>query len=74
ILQFLYPRDLLTMTGINKATRKILLCKANRRFWTSALAKLRHLPPCPPHLSEPHYVALIFGGNCMVSSLFTPSR
>ena len=39
----------------------------SRKIWTTVLAHTVQLPPCPPDMSEPLYVALVFDHHCFVN-------
>ncbi|KAI0764167.1 hypothetical protein BD413DRAFT_194917 [Trametes elegans] len=65
IISHLYPRDVLALARVDKGTRHKLMSRDSRDLWTSVLQRTHGLPPCPPHMAEPHYVALIFEDTCM---------
>ncbi|KAI0350466.1 hypothetical protein OH77DRAFT_1371795, partial [Trametes cingulata] len=62
----LRPADLLTLSRLDRRTRRCLMSKKSRAIWVEALQNVPGLPACPPFMSEPLYVALLFGDSCMV--------
>ncbi|KAG8791952.1 hypothetical protein FRC12_007693 [Ceratobasidium sp. 428] len=58
------PKDLISLTRSNKLFRKILMNKTAIYIWHGVMRNIPGIPPCPPHLSEPHYLALIYTHNC----------
>ncbi|OSC98647.1 hypothetical protein PYCCODRAFT_980407 [Trametes coccinea BRFM310] len=67
ILALLEPQDLLKMSRLSKSLRRKLMSRKSQPIWTSSLQNAPHdVPPCPPFMSEPHYVALLFAPtDCM---------
>ncbi|KAI0349687.1 hypothetical protein OH77DRAFT_1172408 [Trametes cingulata] len=65
VLGYLSPVDLLTLARTDKRTRQRLMARSSRPIWVEAIERVPDFPGCPPYMSEPHYVALIFGGYCM---------
>ncbi|KAL7278165.1 hypothetical protein ACG7TL_008138 [Trametes sanguinea] len=67
ILALLEPQDLLKMSRLSKRLRRKLMSRKSQPIWTSSLQNAPHdVPPCPPFMSEPHYVALLFAPtDCM---------
>ncbi|KAI0349518.1 hypothetical protein OH77DRAFT_1414854, partial [Trametes cingulata] len=63
----LHPADILRLSRVDKRTRRWLMSKQSRAIWVEALQEVHGLPACPPYMSEPRYVALLFGDACMVS-------
>jgi hypothetical protein len=59
--------DLIRLSRTNKSLRNILLSRTCRTVWTSTLASIPNMPPCPPHLTEPQYARLAFENVCHVS-------
>ncbi|KAI0364625.1 hypothetical protein BV20DRAFT_1057049 [Pilatotrama ljubarskyi] len=57
-------RDVLQLSRLSRSVRKALLTKSNRHGWKAVLRGNPGLPPCPKHLSEPRYVAILFGPEC----------
>ncbi|KAG8726184.1 hypothetical protein FRC11_000654, partial [Ceratobasidium sp. 423] len=41
-------------------------------IWHGAMKNVKGLPPCPPNMSEPHYLALLFSKTC--SACGAPAR
>ena len=67
IASWMHPMDVLHCARASKVLRKVLLSRANRTTWISALGSLPKLPPCPEDMSEPLYTALVFDDHCFVS-------
>lgn len=51
-----------------KGLRIILMSKSSRHIWKSCLAKVTDIPNCPPDLTEPEFVRLLFTTACYVSA------
>ncbi|KAI0643288.1 hypothetical protein C8Q79DRAFT_170031 [Trametes meyenii] len=65
ILSRLHPSDLLNVARTSKCLRSIVLARKHRFVWTASLRTIEPAPPpCPAHLSEPHYAAMLFEKNC----------
>ncbi|GLB35460.1 hypothetical protein LshimejAT787_0210250 [Lyophyllum shimeji] len=64
IFLHLYPADLLNLSRINKALRRILMTKSVEFIWRQARINLEDLPPRPADLSEFQYARLIFDALC----------
>ncbi|OBZ73144.1 hypothetical protein A0H81_06913 [Grifola frondosa] len=60
----LHPLDILHLCRVSKWFRAIFLNKRHRFVWVSAIRKVSYLPDCPPCLSEPRFVAVVFGRHC----------
>ena len=71
------PLDLLNCSRTSKAFRSALMSRSSRSVWITVLRSLPEFPPCPDDMSEPAYVALVFGEHCFVcttiSCPFSPS-
>ncbi|CAE6475424.1 unnamed protein product [Rhizoctonia solani] len=64
ITTHLLPIDIITLSRSNKSFRSLLMHRSSIHIWHSAMRNVRGLPPCPPDLSEPHYLSLIFSKHC----------
>ncbi|CAE6429500.1 hypothetical protein ACGC1H_000908 [Rhizoctonia solani] len=64
IMSFLYPIDIHSLARTNKKFRSLLMNRSARNIWRMAERNVPNLPPCPNHLTEPQYAALIFGKWC----------
>ncbi|KAG9121695.1 hypothetical protein FRC07_002252 [Ceratobasidium sp. 392] len=64
ITSYLNPLDVLNMSHSNKALRKLLMQRSAVQIWRRALENIPGLPPCPEHLCEPAYAAVIFSKHC----------
>ncbi|CAE6433663.1 unnamed protein product [Rhizoctonia solani] len=60
----LSPADLLSLARSNKFFRKMLMSRTSQYLWKQALANDPEIPECPPELSEPQYVSLLFSKTC----------
>jgi hypothetical protein len=67
VLSYLHPMDLIRLSRTSKSLRNILLSRTCRTVWTSCLASIPNMPPCPSHLTEPQYARLAFENVCHVS-------
>lgn len=61
IFGYLHPIDLYHLGQTSKALRRIVMTNNGLSLWKVAFENLPRLPPCPPGVSEPHWVALLFG-------------
>ncbi|CAE6422110.1 unnamed protein product [Rhizoctonia solani] len=64
ITTHLLPIDIISLSRSNKSFRSLLMHRSSIHIWHSAMRNVRGLPPCPPDLSEPHYLSLIFSKHC----------
>ncbi|KAH9895869.1 hypothetical protein C8Q73DRAFT_689832 [Cubamyces lactineus] len=62
----LHPLDLLHMARTSKYLRSIVLSRKCKFLWTASLSEIDGLPSCPTGMSEPAYVALVFGRLCLL--------
>ncbi|EUC55285.1 hypothetical protein RSOL_107910 [Rhizoctonia solani AG-3 Rhs1AP] len=60
----LLPMDLLSLARSNKFFRKLLMSRTSLQLWQQALGNAPEIPSCPPELSEPQYISLIFSKTC----------
>ncbi|KAI0665587.1 hypothetical protein C8Q78DRAFT_550898 [Trametes maxima] len=65
IARHVYPKDVISLARVDKRARRYLMSRDNRVVWQDVLQKMHEGPKCPPFMSEPHYVALLFGRDCM---------
>ncbi|KAH8113490.1 hypothetical protein DFH11DRAFT_303265 [Phellopilus nigrolimitatus] len=63
IAAHLSPLDLLHMARSTRPLRDMLMSKRSRPVWRSALGEL-NTPDCPPEISEPRFMSLIFERFC----------
>ncbi|KAI0327467.1 hypothetical protein GY45DRAFT_1308667 [Cubamyces sp. BRFM 1775] len=66
VASHLHPLDLLHVSRTSKYLRSIVISRKCKFLWTASLSKIDGLPPCPAGMSEPSYVALVFGHLCML--------
>lgn len=55
--------DLLNLSRSFKAIRNVMLSKTFRPAWRKALRDLG-APECPPEISEPQFIRLVFDSTC----------
>ncbi|KAF8603161.1 hypothetical protein BDV93DRAFT_606992 [Ceratobasidium sp. AG-I] len=60
----LMPVDILHLARTCKTFRVLLMQSSAGHIWRGASRKVEGLPPCPPHLCEPEYIALIYSKSC----------
>ncbi|KAG8698374.1 hypothetical protein FRC09_007263 [Ceratobasidium sp. 395] len=60
----LHPLDVIQLSRSSKHLRKLLMQRAAMHIWQRSLENVPGLPPCPSHLCEPQYAALIFTEYC----------
>ncbi|KAG9092798.1 hypothetical protein FS749_015436 [Ceratobasidium sp. UAMH 11750] len=63
IVPRLYPEDVIHLAQVNKSIRKVLMSRSAAPMWRACIGN-NGLPACPPELSEPGYVSLLFQGIC----------
>ncbi|CAE6436613.1 unnamed protein product [Rhizoctonia solani] len=66
IASHLFPIDLIALSRTSKLFRSLLMRRSSRHIWTDAMDNMPGLPPCPPDMSEPRYLSLLFTKNCTV--------
>ncbi|CAE6362353.1 unnamed protein product [Rhizoctonia solani] len=66
IVSHLLPADLISLSRCNKSLRNLLMNRSSKHIWTSAMENVEGLPPCPPEMSEPYYVRLLFLPDCTI--------
>ncbi|KAI0643261.1 hypothetical protein C8Q79DRAFT_168127 [Trametes meyenii] len=73
IADYLHPTDLVNLASVSKDLRKWLLCRPEQeRTWNVTIRNVPDLPPRPEHMSQPRYVALLFGKYCFACG--SPAR
>ncbi|QRW01069.1 hypothetical protein RhiLY_00066 [Ceratobasidium sp. AG-Ba] len=60
----LLPTDLLSLARSNKFFRRMFMSRASQSLWKSAIHNVPGLPQCPPQMSEPQYISLIYSKQC----------
>ncbi|KAI0794313.1 hypothetical protein C8Q74DRAFT_1247931 [Fomes fomentarius] len=58
------PQDLLNLSRTCKKFRKFFLHRNNKKLWDSAVRNAEDLPPCPPWMSVPGFIHLLFSPTC----------
>ncbi|KZT74586.1 hypothetical protein DAEQUDRAFT_682638 [Daedalea quercina L-15889] len=64
ILQYLHPRDLLSLSWVSKSFHAFLMKRSSASIWKRSLESVHDLPPCPDKLIEPAWAALLFSPHC----------
>ncbi|KAJ1308459.1 hypothetical protein OPQ81_004163 [Rhizoctonia solani] len=64
IASFLTPGDILALARVNKFLRHLLMHRSAKHIWRAAERSVDRLPPCPRHLTNPQYAALVFSKEC----------
>ncbi|CAE6471514.1 unnamed protein product [Rhizoctonia solani] len=64
VASHLLPADLLSLARSNKFFRKMFMSRTSEHLWKRALANNPDIPDCPPELSIPQYVSLLFSKTC----------
>ncbi|KAF9011182.1 hypothetical protein BDQ17DRAFT_1345652 [Cyathus striatus] len=64
IFGYLHPYDLLKLARTTKDFRRQLLDISSRPIWRASLKNIPDLPKCPPGLTEPQWVNLVFSPHC----------
>ncbi|CAE6358899.1 unnamed protein product [Rhizoctonia solani] len=64
VASYLLPGDILSLARSNKFFRNLLMDRSAIHIWHGAMRNVKALPPCPPGMSEPHYLSLLFSKTC----------
>ncbi|EUC60909.1 hypothetical protein RSOL_375540 [Rhizoctonia solani AG-3 Rhs1AP] len=64
IATYLLPIDVIHMARLTKSTRSMLMHRSSIHVWHASMRNIQDLPDCPPDLSEPHFLFLIFMNAC----------
>ncbi|KAI0768923.1 hypothetical protein BC629DRAFT_805936 [Irpex lacteus] len=64
ICSHLFPKDLLNLARTSKSLRTFFMSRSSQHMWKAACSSVPGLPSCPPDLSEPAYVNLLFDTHC----------
>ncbi|KAG8725327.1 hypothetical protein FRC09_002209 [Ceratobasidium sp. 395] len=64
IVACLMPADLLSLAQTTKFFRKMLMTRTSQHLWKAAMRNVLQLPECPPQLSEPEYISLLYSNTC----------
>ncbi|KAI0753865.1 hypothetical protein C8Q74DRAFT_1373784 [Fomes fomentarius] len=64
VYSYLDPRDLLVLVRTCKQFRTFFLHRSNEPLWRAARENVGNLPPCPPFMSEPAFLNLLFSTYC----------
>jgi len=68
IFEHLHPIDLYNLIRTSKAFRSLLLGRQATAVWEEAFRRHPDIPSCPPDVSLPKWVSLLFGPpTCDVS-------
>ncbi|QRV82284.1 hypothetical protein RhiJN_10299 [Ceratobasidium sp. AG-Ba] len=74
IALYLMPKDIISLARSNKFFRKLLMSRTALHIWLGTMRNVPGIPPCPPDLSEPHYLALIYARNCSICGMAATRR
>ncbi|KAG6895534.1 hypothetical protein C0992_000790 [Termitomyces sp. T32_za158] len=66
IFMYLTPVEILSLSRISKALRRILMTQTAEYVWKQARLNLDDFPDCPDDLNEPQFANLIFAALCDV--------
>ncbi|CAE6454578.1 unnamed protein product [Rhizoctonia solani] len=64
ISSHLLPGDIVSLARSNKFFRNLLMHRSAMHIWHGAMKNVQGLPACPPGMSEPHYLSLLFSKTC----------
>ncbi|RDX56849.1 hypothetical protein OH76DRAFT_1395991 [Lentinus brumalis] len=64
IFGFMHPRDLLNLARTSKSFRALLMSRSSHAMWRASIEGVEGLPKCPPYMSEPEYINLLFFPHC----------
>ncbi|KAI0753828.1 hypothetical protein C8Q74DRAFT_1222360 [Fomes fomentarius] len=64
VYSYLYSSDLLALARTCKKFRAFFLHRSNEPLWHGAHENAGNLPPCPPFMSEPAFMNLLFSTYC----------
>ncbi|KAJ1300166.1 hypothetical protein OPQ81_011918 [Rhizoctonia solani] len=64
IASYLMPIDIISLSRANRFFRNMLMNRSSGHVWHRSMRNIRGLPPCPPDLSEPYYLSLLFSKHC----------
>ncbi|KAI0753824.1 hypothetical protein C8Q74DRAFT_1393233 [Fomes fomentarius] len=64
VYSHLHPRDLLALARTCKQFRAFFLHRSNEPLWHTARGNAGNLPLCPPFISEPAFMNLLFSPHC----------
>ena len=63
------PVEVLALSRMYKALRRILMTKSAEYIWKQARLNLDGFPDCPGDLNEAQYASFVFGAFCDVRSM-----
>lgn len=61
---YLDPWDLLHLSRVSRGFREILITPRAAGIWKESIQSV-NLPPCPDDITEPAYIAFVFGESCV---------
>ncbi|KAI0753862.1 hypothetical protein C8Q74DRAFT_344620 [Fomes fomentarius] len=64
VYSYLCPPDLLVLARTCRQFRAFFLHRSNEPLWHAARENAGNLPPCPPFMSEPAFMNLLFTTYC----------
>ncbi|KAF8600705.1 hypothetical protein BDV93DRAFT_396519, partial [Ceratobasidium sp. AG-I] len=66
IALYLMPTDIIVLARSNRFFRNLLMHRSAIHIWHGVMRNVPRLPPCPPEMCEPQYLALIYSRTCSV--------
>jgi len=66
VASHLMPEDIILLSRLSKFFRNLLMRRSAIHIWRNAMLNVPKLPPCPPDMCEPQYLALIYTLTCSI--------
>ncbi|CAE6436703.1 unnamed protein product [Rhizoctonia solani] len=74
IATYLLPIDVIHMARLTKSTRSMLMHRSSIHVWHASMRNIPNLPDCPPDLSEPYFLSLVFLNACSACGQSTRTK
>ncbi|EUC60915.1 hypothetical protein RSOL_375800 [Rhizoctonia solani AG-3 Rhs1AP] len=74
VAAYLLPIDIISLARLTKSTRIMLMHRSSIHVWHASMRNIQGLPDCPPDLSEPYFLSLIFMKKCSACGVSTRAR
>ncbi|KAF8594200.1 hypothetical protein BDV93DRAFT_502159 [Ceratobasidium sp. AG-I] len=74
VASHLMPKDIIILSRSNKFLRNLLMRRSAVHIWHGAMRNVPKLPPCPPDMCEPRYLALTYMPTCSMCGGSSPKR
>ncbi|CAE6358917.1 unnamed protein product [Rhizoctonia solani] len=71
VASHLHAADILSLARSSRLLRNLLMNRSAVYIWHRAMRNVKDLPPCPPEISEPYYVSLLFSRTCSACGVMT---